>query len=472
MKRIVLCLLVVVGLVHLGAAAPATRPNFLFIFGEGQGWTSTSIQMDDTVAASKGEIVRTPNLERIAAQGMRFASAYAPSPRCSPSRASVFTGKSPAQLHMTFVNEGGGDSGSSAGARVNTPRPVMETPANEVMIGGLLKRAGYATAHFGKWHVGRVSPKAHGYDETDGANNNGGPEEVETPNPKQAFVITRLGMDFMARQVKAGKPFYLQVCHYAGRGPEGALKETLASVTQRAASQSGRQGRERDLADVAVMEDMDTTVGLLLAKLKELGIAENTYVIYMPDHGTQGRNAPLTGGKGGVWDGGIRVPLLIAGPGIAPGVCSHVRVTGTDLFPTIAELAGVRELPRGVEGGSLLPLLTGGGTGVVKRPREEFVVHFPHYDKDADGPASAILLGNYKLMRVYETGDRRLFDLSKDIAERSDLAKQLPDKVADLDRRLTEYLIAVGAQMPTLNPNVPIGQRPPEKKGGGKMKKQ
>jgi arylsulfatase A len=449
-------------------AVAAQRPNFLFIFGEGQGWTSTSVQMDDTLPASKGDIVRTPNLERLAARGMRFANAYAPSPRCTPSRASVFTGKSPAQLHMTFVNEGRADSGSIAGARVTTPRPVMEMPPAEVMIGGLLKRAGYATAHFGKWHVGRVSPKAHGYDETDGANNNGGPENVETPNPKQAFAITRLGMDFMDRQAKAGKPFYLQVCHYAGRGPEGALKETLESVTRRAVTNPGKQGRDRGLADIAVMEDMDTTVGMLLAKLEELGIARNTFVIYTPDHGTQGRNPPLTGGKGGVWDGGLRVPLLIAGPGIAPGVCSHVRVTGADLFPTLAELAGVPNLPPGLEGGSLVPLLTGGGTGVVNRPREEFVVHYPHYDRDSEGPASAILLGSYKLMRSYETGERRLFDLSTDIGERNDLAKKMPEKAAELDRRLTEYLSAVGAQMPVINENIPPGQTPPP---DGKRKK-
>jgi arylsulfatase A-like enzyme len=451
------------------AVAAEKRPNFLFVFGEGQGWTSTSIQMDDTLPASKGDIVRTPNLERIAARGMRFANAYAPSPRCTPSRASVFTGKSPAQLHMTFVNEGGRASVEIPATRVVTPNPVMEMPRDEVMIGGLLKRAGYATAHFGKWHVGRVSPREHGYDETDGANNNGGPEDVETPNPKQAFAITQLGIEFMERQAKAGKPFYLQICHYAVRGPGGVLPETLDSVTQRAAARPGKQVRDRGLADIGVMEDMDTTVGLLLAKLKELGISDNTYIIYMPDHGTPGRNPPLAGGKGAVWEGGIRVPLLVAGPGIAPGVCSHVRVIGEDLFPTIAELAGIRELPKGVEGGSLVPLLIGGGKGLVKRPREEFVVHFPHYDRDSEGPASTILLGNYKLMRLYDSGALRLFDLSKDIGERNDLAKQMPDKVAELDRRLTEYLAAVGAQAPTINESIPPGQTPPDpkrKKGG------
>jgi arylsulfatase A-like enzyme len=145
---------------------------------------------------------------------------------------------------------------------------------------------------------------------------------------------------------------------------------------------------------------------------------------------------------------------LIRGPGIKPGSCSHVRASGADLFPTFAELAHVTSpWPQGIEGGSLVPVLTNGGNGTVKRPREEFVVHFPHYDKDPLGPASTVLLGDYKLIRVYETGQRRLFDVAKDPGERLDLAEAMPDKVKDLDARLTDYLQSVQAQVPTRNPN-------------------
>jgi arylsulfatase A-like enzyme len=142
--------------------------------------------------------------------------------------------------------------------------------------------------------------------------------------------------------------------------------------------------------------------------------------------------------------------MIIRGPAIKAGVCSHAMASGVDLFPTFAELAHLNEsLPKGIEGGSLAAVLSGGGKGTVKRPREEFVVHFPHYDKDNDGPVSSILLRNYKLIRNYETGAVSLFDLSKDLGERNDLAKTMPEKVAELDGLLTEYLKSVDAQMPT-----------------------
>ena len=457
----------------LSASTPPRHPNFIFILSEAQGWSSTSVQMDERVPGSKSDFVRTPNLEHLATEGMRFSDFYASSPRCTPSRATFFTGKSPAVLGMTFVGEGRGEKQgtfSPTGSKLTPPETVSELPSGEKTIGDLLKQEGYATAHFGKWHVGRVSPSRHGFDENDGANANDGPDHVQNPNPKQVFAITRLGIDFMEREVRAGKPFYLQLSHYPGRGGTDARPETYFRVRQRA---SGERDQRR-VASAAGTEDMDDAIGVVLAKVRELGIEENTYIIFSSDHGAQGRNAnePLTQGKGTVWEGGLRIPFLIAGPGIKPGSVSHVRATGADLLPTLAGLAGITDLPSGIEGGNLTPILLGTEES-VKRPREEFVVHFPHYDKDDLGPASAIILGNEKLIRVYETGRSKLFDLSKDPGERRDLAGQRPERVAELEKILDEYLREVKARLPVPNPGYVPGKAPAssdEHRGEGKRR--
>ena len=462
-------------LAMVAGAADTVRPNFVVIMGEAQGWASCSVQMDDAVLGSRSPLARTPSLEKLAAGGMRFANFYASSPRCTPTRAAFFTGRSPAALHMTFVGEGKGgreSSFSETGSRLVPAEQVSQLPESEVTIASLLRREGYATAHFGKWHVGRVSPARHGFEENDGPNNNGGPENVENPNPKQAFAITERGMDFMERQAKAGKPFYLQVSHYAGRGGTDARAETYADVRRRAVTDRD----QRLVGGAAVAQDMDATIGMLMAKLETLDIADRTYFIYTADHGAQGRNAngPLANGKGTVWEGGIRVPLILRGPGVKAGVCSHVLATTVDIFPTIAALARVNEpLPKALEGGSLGAVLGGATGSTVQRERAEFVVHFPHYDKDEQGPASAILLGSEKLIHPYETNVPMLFDLAKDIGERHDLAKDRAKETAELERRLSEYLKAVGAQMPVTNPKFDPGKAQPfqERRGPkGKMK--
>lgn len=451
MNRIILTVLFITALGRVVEAAP----NFIVILGEGAGWTSSSVQMDDRSLGSKGNGLKTPNLERLAAAGMRFSDGYAASPRCTPSRAALFTGRSPAALHMTFIGDGN-DGAEATLARVIAPRAVMELPEVETTIGELLKRAGYSTAHFGKWHVGRVHPSRHGFDESDGPNGNGGPENVANPNPKQALAMTAHGIDFMERQAKAGRPFYLQLSHYPSQEEKGGR---------------GRN-RQSELRDEEI-GTVDKTLGQILDAIERLGLKGNTYVLYTTDHGTPGRNAPLTGGKGTVSEGGLRVPFIVAGPGVTAGICSHVRVSATDILPTFAELAGVKEpLPNVVEGGSFASVSQNSGTGTVKRAREEFVVHFPHYDKDPQGPASAILLGDHKLIRVYTTGQRKLFDLSKDIAESNDLASQMPNKVTELDQRLTDYLKTVNAQMPTVNADATPGQRPPARKGGKRKQNQ
>jgi arylsulfatase A-like enzyme len=453
-------LLTAAALLTIVAAQAAPPPSFVFILGEGHGWSSTSVQMDDAVSASKHAFVHTPNLETLAAGGMRFANFYAPSPRCTPSRATFLTGKSPAQLHMTFVGEGKQDRGDNPNGRVITPTALMELPAGEVTIAEMLRRAGYATAHFGKWHLGRVNPREHGFDENDGANSNGGPDNVANPHPKQLYATTERGMDFMERQVKAGKPFYLQLSHYASRQGGDARPETSATVKGWGGNRS-----ERELAEAAADLDLDIAFGMVWKKLDALGIATNTYLIFTTDHGSPGRNPPLAGGKGTVAEGGLRVPFIIRGPGIQAGACSHVRAIGEDLLPTISE-----PLPKGIEGGSLASVLANAGKGSVSRPREEFVVHFPHYDKDPIGPASAIYIGDFKLLRVYETGALKLFDIAHDPGERHDLAAEMPDKVKALNRRLTDYLLAMNAQMPKPNPNYDASRPTELKRGGGRRK--
>ena len=449
------------------ASTAQAAPNILLILGEAQGWASSSVPMDPRVPDSKNSLARTPALDRLAAEGARFAQFYAASPRCTPTRAALLTGKSPAALHMTFVGESRKDEQAEAGRKVLTPRGGTELPESEVTLAELLKKGGYATAHFGKWHMGKASPARHGFDENDGANTNSGPDSSENPNPKQAFAITDRAMAFMERQVKAGKPFYVQVSHYAGDGGTAARPETYAEVRRRA-----KPGEERRVESTAMTEDMDATIGLLLGKLDALGVAKNTLVVYTSDHGSKGHqtNTPLSAGKGSVLEGGIRVPLLVRGPGVKPGLCARTPASTADLLPTLAALAGSRDpLPRGVEGASLWPVLAGNPSAPVRRPRDEFVVHFPHYDKDPDGPASALLLGNEKLIRNYETGALRLFDLETDRGEQRDLSVEKPARAAELDRRLSDYLKAVNAQVP--EPNTAYDPKaPPPKERNGRRK--
>lgn len=419
--------------VPAGWAAGEARPNFVVIMAEAQAWAGSSVQMDDQVPASRSAFFKTPALERLAREGMRFAYGYAASPRCTPSRAALFTGRSPAALRMTYVGVGRESPAVRAGYRLLPPEPLLELPEREVTVGEVLQAAGYATAHFGKWHVGRVSPARHGFQESDGPTNNGGPDNVASPNPKEAFGMTERGIAFAARAQREGKPFYLQLSHYPNqeqKGPRSSAEEMSAAT--------------------------DQSLEQLLTALDRLGLTASTYVFYTADHGAPGRgNEPLSGGKGAVTEGGLRVPFLVRGPGIAAGVCSRVPVTGMDLLPTVMSLADLKQsLPTGVEGGSLVTVLRDPtGAGRVVRTREELVFHFPHYDLGNGGPATAIIVGQMKLIRQYATGAKRLHDLTRDGPERRDLAAERPEVVAALEARLDAYLKDVGAQMATPNPD-------------------
>ena len=442
----------------------AERPNIVFMMSDDQAWNGLSVAMHPNLEWSRSSVVETPHLERLAAQGMRFSAAYAPASVCSPTRISLQTGKSPAALHWTKA------AGPESGHRMIEPRNVRQLDSSEVTIAELLRDAGYATAHYGKWHINGSGPAANGYDEGDGDIGNEYAHEYGDPNPADIFGMANRAVAFMEKNHQANKPFFVQMSWHALHAPQNALKETL---TKYAARLNGSVDEKR-VGSAAIAENLDTGVGVVLDAIERLGLQDNTYVIYMSDNGAGGGGgggkgggrgrAGLAGGKGGVWEGGIRCPFIIRGPGIPANAWCHTRIVGYDLYPTFCEWAGVpaSKLPRDLEGGSISGLLDD-GQGTVKRQREEMVFHFPHY-QGGDGPHSALLLGNFKLMKFYEDGRLALFDLGADISERNDLSQQMPEKVKELDGLLITYLAEVDAQMATPNPDYDPAAPPVQRK--------
>ena len=452
----------VLGLLFSGVGLAGDKPNIIFMLSDDQGWNGLSVPMHPDVPASKGEIFYTPNLERFASQGMRFSSAYAPAPVCSPTRISLQTGKSPAQLHWTKA------APAVPGRKLTEPRLIKYLSKDETTVGELLKKAGYATAHYGKWHIAGGGPGAHGYDEHDGDTGNENAFKFTDPNPVDIFGMAERAAKFMEKSKKTNTPFYIQLSWNALHAPELAMKATQAKY-EKIASNNSKQA-----ATAAITEDLDTGVGKVLEAVDRLGLSGNTYVIYMSDNGSGGggKRGGLSGGKGSVWEGGIRVPLIVSGPGVAANSWCHVPVVGYDFLPTFCELVGFpqKDLPKSIEGGSITSLLMNNGQGSVKRAREELVFHFPHYQSD-DGPHSSIRLGNLKLIHFDEDDRVSLFDLSKDIGERNDLAKQMPNETKMLQERLTKYLTEVNAQRPTKNTDFYPSQPVAPIKGGKGGKK-
>jgi len=430
--------IVILALLMPSAGWAAAKPNIIFMLSDDQGWNGLSVAMHPDVPASRGANYNTPSLEKLAAQGMRFSAAYAPAPVCSPTRISLQTGKSPALLHWTKA------APPETGRKLNEPILIKNIPASETTIGELLRQAGYATAHYGKWHIRGGGPGQHGYDEHDGDTGNEEAFRFKDPNPVDIFGMASKAAAFMEKSQKAGKPFYIQLSWNALHAPGNALKTTLTKYQ--------KLGEGKNMERAAITEDLDTGVGRVLKSIDQLGLAGETYVIYMSDNGAGGGRGALAGGKGDLYEGGIRVPLIIRGPGVKANSWCHVRTVGYDMLPTFCEWAKVSasSLPKGIEGGSIAAVLGNAGAGSIKRPREELVFHFPHYQGDA--PHSAIFMGNLKLIRFYEDNKTVLFDLSRDIGEKNDLSKQMPAEAVRLGKKLQDYLVAVHAQMPTPNP--------------------
>lgn len=432
------------------------EPNIVLILSDDQGWGATSVLIDDLVPQSASDFIRTPNLERLAAMGVRFANAYTCHPNSSPSRASILTGKTPARLGITdIIERAGGD---------NSPQYKLVTPPNtrslasvEVTIAEIIKqyKPNYSTAYFGKWHLANNGPGAHGFDVSDGATGNAEGDKKYLGNPKDIFGITTRSVQWMETQVNANKPFFIEIAHYATH----ASSESLPATFQKYAGLP-KGARHDNVAFAAMSEDMDTGIGLVLDKIKELGIEDNTYIVFLADNGsmpgltTGNINGPIRGSKATVWDGGIKTPFIVAGPGIEANKVSRVRTVGWDLYPTFCELLGISQLPANLDGGSLVSVLKNGGVGQVHRTNDFMVWHWPRYVLNKEGyPTTAIIKDSLKFIHSYETGEYFLFNIEKDIAETTLLNDVYPAKLIELKNLMNGYLTAVNAGLPTPNPN-------------------
>ena len=433
------------------------RPNFVLVLADDQSWNGTSLRMDPARPDSRSDFHLTPRLETLAKSGMTFSQGYAPAPKCSPSRISILTGKTNARLHFTFTDNIKEDS-----TRLLEPVTEMDIADSLTTIAEWLGRQGwgYLSAHYGKWHIRGGGPAQHGFDRGDGetTNEDGNQGGLIQANPRKIFSITDSACAFMADAARLGRPFYVQVSHHAPRKPIETRQATLAEWSNPALHPLGQRHKDPEYA--AMISDMDLGLGILFDKIKALGLDSNIYILYIADNGAGGNNTPLSGGKAACKEGGIRVPLVIAGPGIPAGVYNPTAAVGYDLFPTIAALAAQKDpaaLPPGLDGSSLLPLLKPGNGSFVRG--QDLFFHCPHYN-ESTVPQSALVEGSYKLLADYELGTLALYDLSKDIGETKDQTALYPEIARKLTIRLRDYLKSVAARMPGLNPAFPSHKGP------------
>ena len=422
-------------------------PNFIFILADDQGWNGTSVQMMSTEPLSKSDYHYTPNLEKLAKRGIRFSNAYASAPVCAPSRYSIQFGKTPARLSLIRV--GMNSSHINHEELVSIPKALKKINNN------------YIAAHFGKWGIGSV-PEKLGYDNSDGPtkNKDGGFvndrtqwNHVSIEDPKNIFSLTEKATQFMEENAKENKPFYLQISHYAVHASIQSKEETYLKQSKKPL---GAQHINPGFA--AMTEDLDEGLGMILDKIKELGIKDNTFVIYMSDNGSvpnipgakkynKSYNYPLRRGKWDALEGGLRVPLIIAGPGIASGNESQVPVSGSDILPTIKDLAGKSNFKLNkIDGGSFKSILMDPTKEKVKRDVDGIFFHVPYKNGIAlKRPHSAVRKGDFKLVKFQDNGDLFLYNISLDKEESVNLISKNPKKTKELEKLLVNYLKEVHA---------------------------
>ncbi|MCC7176390.1 MAG: sulfatase [Bryobacterales bacterium] len=440
----------------VSAAPAARRPNILFLLVDDLGWRD--------FGCYGNALHETPNVDRLARDGVRFTDAYAACPVCSPTRASILTGKYPARLHLTDWIPG---RRQWPAARLLTPKFEQQLPLAEVTIPEMLKPLGYRTASIGKWHLGGEGfhPQNQGFDLNVAGDHRGSPRSYfgpfDLPNLKGGT-----GDDYLTEALTAAaerfigesagrSPFFLYLSEFTVHIPLAARQ---AAIDRYQARLNGRDFPNPIYA--AMVESFDQAVGRLRAALDRLGVAKDTVIILTSDNGGlryEGGskslvtdNSPLRAGKGHLYEGGIREPLLVYWPGVTrAGSVSGFPVSSIDFLPTILEMAGARAPRAGaVDGLSLAPLLRGGAAP----RRSELYWHYPHYSNQGGTPGGAIRDGDWKLIEFYEDGWLELYNLREDPGETRNLAAREPKRAAALHGKLKRWRGSVNASMPVPNP--------------------
>jgi len=459
------------------ASGPKKKLNFVFILIDDLGWTD--------LGCYGSSFYETPNIDRLASEGMRFTEAYAACPVCSPTRGSIMAGKYPARLGITQW------IGGSQKPTEYADRLELE----EVTIAEVLKGQGYATGFVGKWHLSPRTadiradfyPDKQGFDVNIGGDWSGAPPtyfypykkrnralETMPPGGEEGEYLTDRLTDESLKFIEANrdKPFLLYLSHYAVHTPieskpaltdkyKAKAENLPATDGQRSVGVYGRYNTrlvQDNPAYAGMVQSVDESIGRVMKKLEESGVADNTALIFMSDNGglsTVPRegptaNLPLRAGKGWLYEGGIREPMFIKWPGVVKegSVCDE-PVTSTDFYPTMLEMAGLGLMPeQHIDGVSLMPLLKNKG----KLNRKAIYWHYPHYHGSGNRPSGAVRAGDYKLIEWYEDNSVELYNLKSDIGEKHDLVKEMPEKAAELQGMLGRWLKQMNAKMPAAGP--------------------
>jgi arylsulfatase A-like enzyme len=436
-------------------ALPAPR------LGAQQPLNVVFVLVDDMGATDLGcygsRFFDTPNIDRLAREGMRFTQAYSACTVCSPTRAAVMTGKYPARLHITDWIQGH----KRPKAKLKVPDWTMHLPLEERTLAEAFKSKGYATASIGKWHLGgpEFYPEKQGFDLNLGGTDKGQPPSYfspyripSLPDGSAGEYLTDREADeavrFIARH--RDRPFFLYLPHYAVHTPLMGKQAVVEKYRARV-----RPGDPQNNATYgALVESVDDALGRILKALEERKLADRTVVIFTSDNGgLRGStyNLGLRAGKGSAYEGGVRIPLIVRWPGVTkPGSECSAPVISPDHYPTLLEGAGVPMAPgQVVDGASYLPLLRGAATSA----REAIYWHYPHYHPGGATPYSAVRAGDWKLIEFFEDDHVELYHLREDPEEKRDLAASMPERARELRQRLHAWRRQVGAQLPSPNPD-------------------